>query len=310
MKRRKTILAAGAAAAVFGVFAALGGIAWFEFTPSSQTCAKCHEIRGAKESWTHAAHSEVDCKSCHGGSVEALGDNIRRVWSHITERDHSAMALSAAQVVEVSGRCAKCHAAEHAQWSRGGHGAPVSKFLMDGKHNAAWKPADNCLRCHGMFLEGDIEDILVREWPHRFTGFRDPAVASHPAIPCLACHRMHAVPPAPGSTNFTAAAVSLYSRPDRARFAPGALYAQRIAKDGAPVKLSADPRGRLCASCHAANAEARLGSCDDRTPVGVHEGIGCLACHRGHDMRTGETCGTCHGKCVKTEDSGKLIHGR
>ena len=217
MKRRKTILAAGAAAAVFGVFAALGGIAWFEFTPSSQTCAKCHEIRGAKESWTHAAHSEVDCKS-----------------SHITERDHSAMALSAAQVVEVSGRCAKCHAAEHAQWSRGGHGAPVSKFLMDGNHNAAWKPADNCLRCHGMFLEGDIEDILVREWPHRFTGFRDPAVASHPAIPCLACHRMHAVPPVPGSTNFTAAAVSLYSRPDRARFAPGAICADGSARAATP----------------------------------------------------------------------------
>ena len=308
--RKRTLITAVGAVAVFGAFAFLGGLAWFEFAPPTRTCVSCHEIRGAAENWAHGAHRDVNCKACHGGSLEAFGDNARRVWLHLTADDHSGRALSEAQVQAMTERCAACHAEEHAQWSRSKHGETVAKFLADDKHNKAWKPADQCFRCHGMFLEGDIEDVLVRELPNKFASFRDAEVATHRAIPCLACHQMHAVPPPPGSTNFTACALALYSRPDRTRFAPHELYRQKMVQNGRPMKVAADPRARLCANCHAANAEAEQGSADDRTPIGVHEGISCLACHRGHDMRTGETCGECHEKCVKDENSGKLIHGR
>ena len=37
-----------------------------------------------------------------------------------------------------------------------------------------------------------------------------------------------------------------------------------------------------------------MGSGDDRTPMGVHEGISCVACHNGHDENTRASCKTCH----------------
>jgi hypothetical protein len=40
----------------------------------------------------------------------------------------------------------------------------------------------------------------------------------------------------------------------------------------------------------------QVGSGDDRTGMGVHEGISCLACHAQHDQRTWSSCATCHPK--------------
>jgi hypothetical protein len=33
---------------------------------------------------------------------------------------------------------------------------------------------------------------------------------------------------------------------------------------------------------------------DDRTPVGVHEGLSCLACHQKHGQTTRASCAACH----------------
>jgi hypothetical protein len=33
---------------------------------------------------------------------------------------------------------------------------------------------------------------------------------------------------------------------------------------------------------------------DDRTPVGVHEGLSCLACHGKHGQDTRASCASCH----------------
>ena len=43
--------------------------------------------------------------------------------------------------------------------------------------------------------------------------------------------------------------------------------------------MSPDPRQALCYQCHAPLANTQVHSGDDRTPVGVHEGFSCLACH-------------------------------
>ncbi|MGD0669994.1 MAG: hypothetical protein ABSB23_20845 [Bryobacteraceae bacterium] len=40
----------------------------------------------------------------------------------------------------------------------------------------------------------------------------------------------------------------------------------------------------------------RRGDGDDRTPVGIHEGISRLACHQGHGEQTRTSCGNCHPK--------------
>jgi hypothetical protein len=61
-----------------------------------------------------------------------------------------------------------------------------------------------------------------------------------------------------------------------------------------PVKISRDPRQALCYQCHAPIATRQVHSGDDRTPLGVHEGLSCYACHENHSMRTRASCSTCH----------------
>ncbi len=327
----KTLLTIVAVLALFGLGAALGGLAWFEFAPPTQTCATCHEIRGAKEGWSQAAHTNVSCKACHGGtlsSVAGFKDNLRRAWQHVTATNHPNlrrdMPLGEAQVDRMSAACGKCHQKEYATWARSGHGAPVSKFLLNEKHNAAWKPADQCLRCHGMFLEGDCDSMLARisaggrfgrvqtaeELP-RLWYFRKTEQGRRAAVPCLACHRGHPMRGGDPSARFRAQGpVAFYSRPEQQYFEPGQLYLQKIVADGQVVAQSADPRRRLCQQCHAADAFGVAGSSDDRTPTGKHAGLSCVSCHGGHCADPRRSCGTCHAKCRWPEGVKSPIHNR
>lgn len=321
--------------ALFGICAGLGGFAWFEFMPPTTTCVSCHEIRGAKEGWAHSAHTNVSCKACHGGtasSVDALCDNVRRAWKHVTKAPREVlrkdMPLSEAQVDRMSAACGKCHREEYANWARSGHSAPISKFLTDEAHNAAWKLADQCLRCHGMFLEGNACDILSRvsaegrfarvqtaeELP-RLWYFKNPQQGRRAAVPCLACHRGHPMRGDDPAAKFRAqGSVAFYSRAERLYFEPWQLYLQNVATTRIPnselIKQSADPKRKLCQQCHAANAYARVGSGDDRTPTGVHEGISCVACHGAHCNDPRKSCGACHSKCIWPAGVKSPIHGK
>jgi hypothetical protein len=60
------------------------------------------------------------------------------------------------------------------------------------------------------------------------------------------------------------------------------------------VKISRDQRQALCYQCHGPDASRQVRSGDDRTPLGVHEGLSCYACHTNHSMRTHASCATCH----------------
>jgi hypothetical protein len=62
------------------------------------------------------------------------------------------------------------------------------------------------------------------------------------------------------------------------------------------VKMSPDTRQALCYQCHAPTAAQQVGSGDDRTGMGVHEGISCLACHQKHGQQTRASCANCHPK--------------
>lgn len=327
----KALWTALVALALFGLFAGLGALAWFECAPPTKTCASCHEIRGARDGWAHGAHTNVSCKACHGGTLSsfaAVGDNLRRAWRHVTATNHPALRrdlpLGEAQVERMSAACGRCHQQEYAGWARSGHAAPVAKFLLDEHHNRAWKPADQCLRCHGMFLDGDVETILARvpaegrfarvqtaeELP-RVWRFRDPAQGRRAAVPCLACHRGH---PLRGGDPFAKTRaqgpVAFYSRPEQLYFEPSQLFLQKIVQDGKPVPQAFDPRRRLCQQCHAANAFGEAGSSDDRTPTGAHAGFSCIACHGAHGADPRRSCGTCHVKCRWPEGVESPIHNR
>lgn len=273
---------------LFGAAAGIGGFCRFEFGDPNKTCTLCHEIRGSQQRMAGAPHKNVNCKSCHGGTLEALGDNVKRAVKHLAGADYSKFGttfmLSEKQVDEMCERCAKCHQAEAEQWKASGHGKMACVFLQDKDHNAAWKPADQCLRCHGMFLEGDMDDIVKRT-----------DLGNRRAVPCLACHGMHA------EDN-----LRFFSRVDGKSFAAKGLSMQKIVeKDGGrELRRSRDARTRLCASCHAANAEGIAGSGDDRTPTGAQEGMACTDCHNGHGRKADASRGRCpvtHPKKLKKQ---------
>jgi hypothetical protein len=58
--------------------------------------------------------------------------------------------------------------------------------------------------------------------------------------------------------------------------------------------MSQDQRQSVCYQCHAALSSRQAGSADDRTPIGVHEGLSCLACHQKHGEATRQSCAGCH----------------
>ncbi len=295
--------------AVFLLCTVLGGLGYFEFSPPEKTCVSCHEIRASHARWTNSVHRGVSCKACHGGSansVHALRENAKRVFYHLTETRHDNIRLSEEQTVRMTRACQGCHAREFAYWSQGGHGTNYAAIFLDEKHNKTEQLNDECLRCHGMFFEGKMADLatpLSIQGPWRFC---DPLMAERPAVPCLACHQMHA-PGAPFkrpaeqraglSTNlpaFRRDTLAFYVRQEGAHFAIDDLAVPKIVDQGRTVKVSSDPRQRLCTQCHAPNAFGQAGTGDDRTPTGVHEGLSCAACHRPHSNDARGSCALCH----------------
>lgn len=300
-----------ALAGVFVLCMILGGIGYFEFSPPEKTCVSCHEIRPSHARWTNSVHRGVSCKKCHGGSAgsaHALRENAKRVFYHLTESDHSDMRLSEEQAVRMADACQSCHPREFAHWSQGGHGTNYAGLFLDEKHNRTEQLNDDCLRCHGMFFEGDMADAVVpldTKGPWRL---RQPELASRPVIPCLACHELHA-PGKPfareggrqaagaAATNAPVArrdTIAFYVRQEKDHFAMDDLGVPAIVDQGRPVKVSHDPRQRLCTQCHTPNAFGQAGTGDDRTPTGVHEGLSCAACHKPHSNDARGSCALCH----------------
>jgi len=297
---------------LFAFMAGAGSLCFFQFAPPEQTCLSCHEIQEPYNRWAESVHREVSCKRCHGGAltsgIHGLRENLNRLLSHFRDTSHDDMRLSEQQVVAINDQCGQCHAQEFAHWRSGGHGIDYSTIFLDEKHNRAEQVAEDCLRCHGMFFEGSVADViepLDTKGPWRL---KDPSLADRPVIPCLACHQIHvAGQPFAGSaerrekeSDATAAdrrgTVCLYSRREHAHFAAADLPVPKIHDYGRPVQVATDPRQRVCVQCHAPDAFGQAGTSDDRTPVGVHEGLSCAACHAPHSNDARSSCTQCHPK--------------
>jgi hypothetical protein len=155
------------------------------------------------------------------------------------------------------------------------------------------------------FDKGTVSDIIepfdtIGPWRLKI-----PAFGSRPAIPCFACHQVHQ-PGIPGmKQNFENPSAlhylrpwifftSFYSRRDRMYFPVSNLPIPKLNYKGISLKISDDPNQRLCAQCHTPNAFNVSGTGADRTPRGVHEGIGCMACHEPHSNSARNSCRNCH----------------
>jgi hypothetical protein len=201
-------------------------------------------------------------------------------------------------------RCENCHRNEAAAWRAGPHAVAYETLFLDPKHNRERQLMDDCLRCHGMHFEGSISDLVTpidHKGPWKL---KDPARAKRPAIPCLTCHSIHQTgrpqPPrdrqrvSRKGEDVLRPSLGLFDRRSLRTISLRNLPLPRVLDGERPVKMSPDPRQALCYQCHAPLAHPQVGSGDDRTPMGVHEGLSCAACHERHKQTTRASCANCH----------------
>lgn len=274
-----------------------------------RSCARCHEIWQPYSDWHSSTHRNVPCSDCHGDVLTLDAGfhrkNIQRLMAHLQGEIPEHVLLKADEVQKMSPRCGKCHQLEYADWATGPHAATYKEIFLDAGHNAKEPLNDDCLRCHAMHFNGGIRDLLTpvdTKGPWRL---RDPKLANHLVIPCLSCHQMHRqgnpstrpavkpLNPGPAQDIFWPS-VAFFDRRELDYVALGRLPLPAMRTADRVVKISPDVRQALCYQCHAPLAGMQVASGDDRTAVGVHEGLSCLACHQGHGERTRASCATCH----------------
>jgi len=269
-------------------------------------CARCHEIAPIYQTWHTSTHRKIGCSECHGDAATLDAgfhlNNLKRVVEHLRGQAPEQIKLRSVDIPAMLKRCQGCHRQEFADWEAGPHGVNYSKIFLNADSNHKKAPIDDCLRCHGAHFAGSIRDLvspISRQGPWKLAAGMD----AQPAIPCMACHQVHreGAPlqrprlQKPSLQEVVRPSVALFDRRSRMHIAVASLTLPEMHDGDRVVKMSPDPRQALCYQCHAPVAgSAQAGSGDDRTGLGVHEGLSCLACHFKHGQQTRASCVECH----------------
>jgi hypothetical protein len=311
IRRLGWVKAVALVALALGAVVALSNAGYYGGSSYSGTyCTTCHQIQASYDRWTQSAHRDMPCKECHGSAVtadlEAHRTNLRHLYYQATNRVPGRIILKDAHVDRIAANCQRCHRAELAKWRAGGHSVSYSHIFLSKAHNSKTLLMDDCLRCHGMFADGGISTVVA---PIDNTGpwsLVDPRFAGRPAIPCLACHSVHARGRPTAAPDYTQPArisygralqttsLAFYDRRERAHVAAADLPLPGMQTMDRAITMSPDRRQAVCYQCHAPEAVLQAGTGDDRTALGVHEGVGCLGCHDPHGLDARQSCAHCH----------------
>ena len=291
------------------LFLFLPGASFYYNYSGGKSCTRCHEIWQPYRDWHDSAHRNVACSDCHG-DVFTLDagfhlKNLSRLSAHLRGQIPEQVRLKTDDVLQIEQRCAKCHREEYADWSAGPHSATYARILLDKDHNQRTLLMDDCLRCHGMHFQGSIRDLVTPVNTRGPWRLLDPKLADQPAMPCLTCHQMHRhgdahtrpqtkADDAVAHEEISRPSVALFDRREQDYISLDRLSLPQMNDVARLIKISPDQRQALCYQCHAPTAGAQVGSGDDRTPIGVHEGLSCFACHEKHGQTTRASCATCH----------------
>jgi len=288
-----------------------GGYIWWNAASPERTCNSCHEINPSYNTWAASAHREIKCNDCHGTALSngwhSLKEKANMVFSHYgKDMAHDDIGLNETQRLETMDRCRNCHQTEYFLWNSSGHSASYSDIFLDEVHNNTEQLNFDCLRCHGMFYEGTINDLVT---PISLQGpwyLTDENKIDQPTIPCMTCHKIHSegqpsITPdysMPDSIFYNRIkenkTVGFYSRHEKMHFTLDQLPTPVMLNHSDTVKTPDDPVYRLCVQCHAPSVWHQAGSHDDHTPIGVHGGISCATCHDNHSNFQGNSCDKCH----------------
>jgi hypothetical protein len=292
------------------LFVFFGFYIFWDTASPQKTCTSCHEIESSSTAWAHSGHRSFSCRECHGtafsNGLHSLSEKARMVIHHFTGTGLNDIGLKETQIVEMLDNCKRCHGVEYAKWISGGHSATYAAIFLNEKHNSREQLNPDCLRCHGMYFEGSIQDLVTPINTKGPWALKEPSQTSRPAIPCLACHEIHRHGMPAVSPNYSdpkkifydrqtdSSNVVMYDRYERIHRDPSHLPLLTLSDGQRIVDISDDPRQRVCIQCHAPNAFHTAGSSDDRTPRGIHEGISCIECHDNHSNNARQSCIKCH----------------
>lgn len=304
---------------LFVLLVIIGGVAgytaWNTANPE-KTCASCHEITPSLEIWQISTHREINCQECHGtafsNGLHSIREKAGMVFAHAGQQPvQSELHLTEAQVIETMERCVNCHQDEYKKWQSGGHSATYANIFLNEAHNSNERLYWDCFRCHGMYYEGTIYDLVDPVSIHGPWQLRDENKADDPTITCLACHEIHTENMnrrMPASMDDPSAIFYERKQASRERHPKAGLYVRAdqlyLRADHLPkpaiyegereVNVSANVLQSICVQCHAPGWEHQAGTEDDRTPSGVHEGLACMACHETHSNDASNACMQCH----------------
>ena len=287
----------------------LPGASLYYEASGGRGCARCHEIWQPNTDWHTSAHRNIACAECHGDLFTLDAgfhlNNMRRVFAHLRGTVPDRVHLRQRDIPKIMANCRRCHQQEYVSWQAGPHSGSYGEIFLDPKFNRANLLMDDCLRCHGMHFAGPVRDLVQPIDTAGPWALKDRALAGDPVIPCLACHRTHeqgqplekpksAVRTSGPAQRIMTPSLAFFDRREMESVPVGQLSLPEMMDGDRPVKISSDPRQALCYQCHAPRATFQVGSGDDRTPVGVHEGLSCFACHLDHGQLTRASCTTCH----------------
>ena len=296
---------------VFLAIAATYGATCYYTTEHGRGCASCHEMAEYVTAVHASLHQNQNCMDCHDAS---MATKLRHIRVHLTGNWPEEIRLRDVDVVRMTTKCQNCHQHEYASWKAGPHSATYGEIFANSAHNGKRALMNDCFRCHGMHYNGSVRDLVQPQdtrgpWHIVRAGFAD-----QPTMPCQSCHWVHragALPARPQGRISVAAppiqdSLAFFDRRESMHFAAASLSLPQLHDGARLVNLSQDPRQGICYQCHAPRQPEtgtsaavmawgpQVGSGDDRTPMGVHEGISCISCHNGHNENARASCKTCH----------------
>jgi hypothetical protein len=298
MKRLHSLFLWLAALVICG-FLAIPAADFYYLSTRGEGCARCHEIRPNLDSSRRSTHRQMNCTDCHSSITRT---NLRRLATHFLGNPPDQIHLQTTDVWLVMEKCIACHRQEQARWSAGKHAATYDRIFANKDHNPKRQLMDDCLRCHGMHFEGSIGDVVDPLDVRGPWKIKDAGLAERPVMPCLSCHMVHrdGMPLQKDDRRIAVKeelfrpSLGLFDRRSRMNIATDILPLPVMYEGERAVKTSPERRQALCYQCHAPLASGQVGSGDDRTPMGVHEGLGCLSCHEKHNQNTRQSCAGCH----------------
>src|ERR1035438_1434014 len=159
---KKTILAS-ALTLVAGLLMVPATTLYFE-SGRGTGCTSCHEMQAVYDRWHSSSHRGIACEKCHGGALTMDAsfhvNNMNRAYSHLRGDLAERVEFGNKYVQAMSQQCENCHRQEYASWHAGPHSASYARIFLDKKHNTENMLMDDCLRCHGMYFEGGIGNLV------------------------------------------------------------------------------------------------------------------------------------------------------